>query len=159
MKKAIIWMCAFIVGLSAGCKTVTKDTINNVASRHYTALVSATNKIQEADRELSTIPNPPPQVAAARTNLTGAWGDIKTAQAEATKLKDMATKQTDKVEKIEKSFWSPRQKQIAAGIGVTLALVGLAIVLLRFGGWGGALASVPILGVILAKIGAVGKKS
>lgn len=158
MKRAIIWTCAFIVGLSAGCSSVTKDTINTVASRHDTALVSADAKIQKADQELSTIPNPPPQVAAARTDLTGARTDIKTAQTEATKLKDMATKQTDKVEKIENSFWSPRQKQLAVAVGVTLALLGLAIVLMRFGGLAGALASVPILGVVLAKVGLAGKK-
>ena len=153
MKKAIIWTCVALIAAGIpGCKAITKSDIMQAAERHDAALVSADRRIAAADGKLATIKNPPAQVGEARADLKGARADVKVAQTEAGKLRSLAIKQTEAKEKITTS-WSYRIGQLAVGLGVTLALVGLLIVVLRFGGWGGALASIPILGLLLARLG------
>ncbi len=156
MKNAIIWACVLLITSVTGCKAITKTDIEQAAIRHDAALVSADRRIASADSKLASIKNPPPQVTEARGDLKGARADVKVAQVEADKLRSLAIRQTEAKEKITTS-WSYRIGQLAVGFGITVALVGLLIVVLRFGGWGGALASIPILGVVLARLGATKK--
>lgn len=157
MKAFTIWFCCFLIALTVGCKSITKTDIEQAASRHDAALVSADRKIAAADSKLATIKNPPLQVTEARGDLRGARADVKIAQVEADKLRGLAIKQTEAKEKVTNSA-AYKLGNWVIGIGVTLALVGLLIVVLRYGKWGGVLASIPILGMIFVRLGVTRKK-
>lgn len=157
MKNAIIWFCVALIVSCVGCKAVSKTDIEKAAAKHDAALVSADKRIASADEKLATIKNPPLQVTEARGDLKGARADVKTAQDAAGELRNLALKQTEDKEKVTGSA-AYKIGNWVIGLGVTLALVGLLIVVLRFGGWGGMLASVPILGAILVRLGATKRK-
>lgn len=132
MKKAIIYSCVFLIALG-GCATISKEKIEDVHQHSTDALVAAVEKIDAGD-------------------LAGAKVEIGKAKKAADELKGIAVKQAKTITEIKESI-PYRLGQAMVGIGVTLALVGLVIVLLRYGGLGGMLASVPVLGAILARIG------
>lgn len=126
--------------------------MDELAAKHDAALVAADAKIDHADKVLSTIQNPPAQVAEARTDLTGAKADIAVAREIGSEVASVAKGEAAKVDKLNHDFFSPMQKKIAVGIGITIMLLGLVIVLIRFGGLYGTLASLPIIGLIVTKI-------
>lgn len=154
MRLIMILVAAALVG----CNTLTKETFMEWAEQHDNALNNATNKLDQADSKLGEIENPPPQVPEARKNITEAKGQIGIAKDVSDKIVDGAIAENTRRVEVEKSFWSTRQKNLAIGIGATLALVGLIIVLLRYGSWGGTVAALPLIGAVLVKIGVVRKK-
>lgn len=150
-KRTIIWLAVFLIGLSWGCSPNVKEQIESIAAKHDAALVSATVKLEQVERNLES---DPPQIKEALSNTKGAKGDIVVAQSEAGKLRGIAAGKAEEVEKLRDSWVSVKQKQLAVGIGSVLAMLGVVIVLMRYGGMWGSLAAVPILGVILKRIGA-----
>ena len=152
LKRIVIYACAALIVNAVGCKNVATK-VNDLAEKHDAALTAADTKLSDADAKLASIPNPPAQVKDARTDIGGAKVDIKTAKDIGVQVKDLAQGEAAKNDKLEHEFFSPVQKRIAFGVGATIALVGLAIVLVRFGGFYGFLAGIPILGAVVAKIG------
>lgn len=148
MKRLVIVACAWMI---AGC-AVTKEDFAKWAKQHDAALVSAVQHVDNADTALSTIPNPPEQVPQARKELAEAKKDIGVAQDVSKKVVDAAVVTAEKNEKLNDAIVGPRGKAIAAAIGVIIALLGAAIALIRFGGFGGKLASIPFLGAALIAI-------
>lgn len=150
-----------VIGLlliaAVGCARIDKDAIDKVATRHDDALKMADTAIVAADKSLAEIVTPPPQVESAREKLDDARQGIALAREASDDMKDMLVKQTEQKAKLEEAFFSPKQKRLATGIGIIVALVGLAVALIRFGGMGGLLASLPIIGGVVLKIQSLGK--
>ncbi len=156
MKK---WIIAYVAALMlAGCAGISKEDIVKLNAEHKQALATAAAKVESADQHLAAIPNPPKEVQDARGDLAEAKPAIAKAQEIGEKVATAATTAIEKKEEVEKSFFSPKQKMLAAAVGVTLALIGLVIVLLRYGKLAGAVAAIPILGAIIARIGWIEKK-
>jgi len=141
-----------LVGLLcvAGCRGVSKEDFATWASKHDAALSSAIDHLDNADSHLT---QSPPAVPEARKEIGEAKGDLGVVRDVASEVTDAAQNVVADRDKIKEDFFSPRQKAWAAGIGATLALLGIVVVLLRYGRLGGILASVPLLGILLARIG------
>lgn len=140
-KRIIIWLCVFLI---VGCASLQRQHLADAVKESNDALTSAAAYIDEA---LKVEPQSP-----AAPMLRKAQVKIADATKAADKLRKLAEQGQSDVESIKKST-TYRLGQSVAGIGVTIALVGLLIVVLRYGGLGGLLASVPILGAVLARIG------
>ncbi len=151
IKALLIVAAAWMI---AGC-SVTKEDFAKWAKQHDEALVSAVRHVDNADAALSTIPDPPAPVVTAREELKGAKEDIGVAQEVSGKVVAAAQTQAERNAKLEDGIVGPRGKAILVAIGVIVALTGLAIALLRYGKLGGIIASVPILGLVVAKINAL----
>lgn len=139
---------ALSLSLLAGCATK-QTALEKASQKSDTALTSAGNNVQAADDKLALTP---PDVKGAREDLKNAKQNIVDAKDAVTKLKTEASTAIQRVEELEKAFFSPRQTRAAVWFGATLALVGLIIVLLRYGKIGGAVASVPLIGALLIRL-------
>lgn len=149
-KRVVIWTCCWIIGLSAGCSQ-NRAGIESLAGKHEAQLNSAIQHVEAADSALAGMENPPSEVKAARSELDGAKSDLTGAKETGQEIKETVLTQFDKNRKLETQFWSPVQRRIGLLIGGSLALLGIALVLIRYGKLGGILASVPILGLLIAR--------
>lgn len=154
MKK---WIIAYVAAcMLSGCKGVTKEDFEAWATKHDQALVSAVQHIDKADAGLTV---PAPVIPAVRKELAAAKADIGTAQEVSAQVVAAAVTTAEKNEKLNTQIIGPRGKAILAGLGVVLALTGLVIVLVRYGGLGGTLVAIPILGAVVTKIGLIKPKA
>jgi hypothetical protein len=145
------WVLVGVLLAVTGC-SVTKKDIADLSHRHDAALNSAIDRLSRADQHLQ---KDPPDVGAARGEIGGAKTDIRAAQDVAKEITNAANVIADERDQIKAAFFSPRQKAIAISAGATLALLGVIIVLLRFGKTGGAIAAIPLIGALLVRIGVV----
>jgi hypothetical protein len=154
MRYTFIWLSSVVLltGSIVGCKGADKERFVEWQEQHNTALSTANANLATADARLATIMSPPPQVPAARQNIKQAREEIATATEVSSKAAQAVTEVVAEKERIEDSWLSPKQKVQLVGLGVTVALVGLAIALLRWGSLGGKLAAIPVLGMILGRI-------
>jgi hypothetical protein len=152
MKRFIIYMCVFLI---VGCSGISKQRFVELQNKHDSALSDAQSKLDEAKKNLVTSP---PKIAAAIVSIDGAKVDVTTAQDVSEEIVKAAITKIDEADKAKESFWSYKQKVLGATIGVIVALVGLAVVLLRWGKLGGMVASIPILGMVVAKITSMFRK-
>lgn len=148
MKKLLV-VC---VALIAGCTGVSKEDFNAWAKKHDNALASAVQHMDNADKGLESIVNPPPQVPVARTEIAAAKTDVGVAQTVSKQIVAAAGVVVEKNEKLNNQIIGPKGQAILAGVGVIVALIGVSIVLLRFGGIGGKIAAIPFLGAALMSI-------
>jgi len=152
-------MCKKFVTLAvaatlAGCSTVSKEDFTQWAERHDAALNSAIGHLNSADGNLT---ESPPAIPAARKNIADAKTDLGVVKSVAGEIISAAEVVTNDRDKAKEDFFSPRQRALAVGIGATVALLGIVVVLLRYGGLGGSIAAIPLLGALLLKIGIVRK--
>lgn len=150
MKHWVIWSCTWLIALSVGCDTGRRAAA--ILETHRAAIDGAAEHISRADAHLQRIVSPPPEVGQARDELGKASSKLDEARGAASKLHDMVIAEAEKNKRLRDNWLSPKMRNAVIVTGSIVALAALILVFVRWGGIGGTLVSLPLVGSILSRL-------